>query len=183
MRLFVAVFPPPEIREQALKKICALVPSSSVRWSKPQNVHLTLKFLGNAPEEARSGIENVLEEIRKRHAPFEIELTAPGGFPSARRAKVIWAGVGAGHEELRALAEDVDGSLAIAGFETESRPYTPHLTLGRASDRPVPLPASSAMANMSLRFRIERLDLVLSTLTNRGARYEILSSHQLGPAA
>ena len=176
VRTFVAVFPPPEVRETLVRAARKLPVGGEVRWVRPANVHLTLKFLGDVAEADLSRVAEVLEEIRGRHEPFEVALCGFGAFPSGRRARIFWAGIGEGSERLRALARDVEDSLEPLGFEREARPYTPHLTLGRARGRPASLDAVEASAP-GPHFRVRRIELMKSVLDSGGADYSTLAAY------
>lgn len=171
MRAFVAIFPPPEVREKALGTARRLIPNSRIRWSKPENVHLTLKFLGDVREETLGDLHAILEGVCARHAPFDVGLAGLGAFPSARRARILWTGVDRGSEQLRSLAADLDEALVSLSFEREERSYEPHLTLGRVRGRPVSLKLPGE-ANQDLRFQTRRVELTQSTLTDKGAVYK-----------
>ena len=180
MRAFVAVFPPLEVRKTALSGALEAVRRSGdkVRWTRPENVHLTLKFLGDIREEALNDLCAALEETCGHHAPFDVGLTGLGAFPSERRARILWAGVGGGSERLCSLATDVDAAFAPLGFEREGRRYVPHLTLGRVRGRPASFELSRASVNLS--FRARRAELVESTLTEEGAVYRTVEAFALG---
>ena len=152
-------------------------PADRVRWASPENVHLTLTFLGDVREEVLGDLHAALEEVCAGHAPFDVELAGLGAFPSAQRARVLWTGVGAGFEELRSLAADLDDAFAHLGFGREERPYTPHLTLGRVRGRPVSfdLPPDAGGPE----FRVQHVELVESTLTQGGAVYETVGAFAL----
>jgi 2'-5' RNA ligase len=176
VRAFVAVFPPPEVRETLARAARRLPVSGEVRWVRPANVHLTLKFLGDVAEADLSRVAEVLEAIRERHEPFEVALCGFGAFPSGRRARILWASIGEGSEHLRALARDVELSLEPLGFERETRPYTPHLTLGRARGRPVSLDAAGA-SEPGPHFWVRRMELMKSVLGGAGADYSTLAAY------
>ena len=176
MRAFVAVFPPPEVREVLVREARKLMVSGEVRWVRPANVHLTLKFLGDVAQTDLSRVAEVLETVCGRHEPFEVESSGFGAFPSGRRARILWAGIGEGSERLRALARDVEGSLEPLGFEREARPYTPHLTLGRVRGRPGSLDAAGASAP-GPRFRVRRMELMRSVLGSYGAAYSTIAAY------
>ncbi len=179
MRLFVAVFPPLKLREEALRTARSLLPGDRIRWSRPENVHLTLKFLGDVDEEKLDEVHTTLESLCADHTPFDTRTAGLGAFPSARRARILWAGVrGAGFEELRSLAADLDDAIASLGFEREERPYTPHLTLGRVRGQPGnldPLPEDAENSG----FRVRQVELVESTLTPKGAVYQTVGAFAL----
>ena len=178
MRAFVAVFPPPEVREVLADVARELPVTGEVRWIWPENVHLTLKFLGDIPRDAHDRIAGVLDPLRLRHGPFEATLSGFGGFPSAKRARIVWAGIGEGFEPLRALARDVETSLEPLGFEREDRAYVPHLTLGRARGRPVALEAIETTSPIP-GFRVRSVELVESVLGGGGAAYSTLATYPL----
>ena len=157
-----------------------MVPNGRVRWTRPDNFHLTLKFLGDVvPEERLEEISAALRTACARHAPFDAGLTGFGAFPSARRARILWSGVGRGADAVRALAADVDAALEPLGFVREGRPYAPHATLGRVRGRPASLELPPAVLE-ECGFRVERADLVKSTLTAEGPVYETLEGFALG---
>jgi 2'-5' RNA ligase len=175
VRTFVAVFPPPEVRETLVRAARKLPVSREVRWVRPANVHLTLKFLGDVAEVDLSQVAEVLETIRGRHEPFEVVLSGFGAFPSGRRAKIFWAGIGEGSERLRTLARDVELSLEPLGFEREARPYTPHLTLGRARGRPASLDTAET-SEPGPHFWVRRMELMKSVFDGGGAEYSTLAA-------
>ena len=178
MRAFVAVFPPLEVRREALSWAKRRSSDDRMRWTRPENVHLTLKFLGDVEAEAFSSIRAALGEVCAQHVPFDAALAELGAFPSARRAKTLWIGAGEGSDRLRSLAADVDDALAPLGFEREKRPYVPHLTSGRVRGRPLNFDLASGAGGM--RFRVERVELMESTLAAEGATYRTVGDFALG---
>jgi 2'-5' RNA ligase len=179
VRAFVAVFPPPEIREALLGAARELPVAGPVRWVRPENVHLTLKFLGDvSKEDLLDRVAEALEAVSGRHEPFEAEPSAFGAFPSEGRARILWAGIGGGSDRLRALAEDVEDSIEPLGFEREDRAYTPHLTLGRARARPVVLEAVETPSTAPS-FTVRNMELVQSVLGGAGVTYSTLATYPL----
>lgn len=108
-----------------------------VGWVPPQNLHLTLKFLGWVSADAVPGIEGALRPLAAR-APFHMHLRGVGAFPPRGKPRVIWVGLQQGADDLRALAQDVEGALENIGFSREVRPFHPHLTLGRVKTAAAP---------------------------------------------
>lgn len=156
--------------------------AGEVRWVKPENVHLTLKFLGDATEDELARAAEVLDSICERHEAFEVTTSGFGAFPSARRARILWAGLGGGAGRLTALAHDVQRSLEALGFDPERRPYAPHLTLGRARGRPVVLDANEGTPP-GLGFPVRNVELVESVLGGTGATYSTLAAYALSESA
>jgi len=150
--------------------------SKAFRLISPEKLHITLKFLGNVAEDDLSRVEHALEQLRGRHEPFEVETLGFGAFPSERKARILWAGIESGAGPLRALAADVENLLETVGFEREARPYTPHLTLGRARARPAKLDDATA-APPALRFTVSSMQLVQSVPGKNGVTYQIRATY------
>ena len=136
MRAFVAI----ELSDDAKRALAALIQSlrsrriDGLRLVRPEGIHLTLKFLGNIDASRVPRIAAALATASARHAPFRLTLTAPGFFPNADRARVLWIGVGGELRPLIDLQRDVDQTLAALGFAAEKRPFNPHLTIARMRD-------------------------------------------------
>lgn len=133
MRLFLAVdLPLPllqqvEIGVEKLKK--SIGRGWEFRWLPPQNIHITLKFLGDVEESLLDRLSSCCSAIE--WSPFSMALGGSGYFPSLRRPRVFWQGFSAGMNEMRRLLARVELCAAGIGVPKESRPYTPHLTLAR----------------------------------------------------
>lgn len=130
MRLFVALELTPEVRQA----LCALVErlqraEADLRWVRPEGLHLTLKFIGEAPEGKLPSIKEALRRVRSS-APVALDFRGLGYFPDERRPRVFWVGVQAS-DNLPELAAQVEAALAPLGIPPEKRAYLPHLTLGR----------------------------------------------------
>ena len=172
MRLFVAIFPPPETQAALSRAARALSIPQGFRWTKPENVHLTLKFLGETPEEVVPGIVAALQPVAESGEPFTVVPESLGTFPSARKARVLWASVGPGAELLQKLADEVEHALLPLGFGAEKRPYVPHLTLGRARGRPVPVEGEALAYHPEIPgFTARRLVLAQSVSGGNGVAY------------
>jgi 2'-5' RNA ligase len=176
VRTFVAVFPPPKVRQALFRAARDLPASKAFRLIGPEKLHLTLKFLGNVAEDDLIRVEQALEQLRGRHEPFEVSTSGFGAFPSERKARILWAGVGDGSGPLRAVAQSVDDLIENAGFERERRPYVPHLTLGRARGQGTKLDGAS-ISPPTLRFRVSGVDLVESVPGEGGVTYSVLETY------
>ncbi|MDP8237091.1 MAG: RNA 2',3'-cyclic phosphodiesterase, partial [Candidatus Erginobacter occultus] len=116
-RLFIALDLPGEIAENISRLVRELAGRlEGVRWTPAENIHLTLKFLGQAETERIPQIRNCLDRAADQHLPLEVSLEGLGAFPGGRKPRVIWTGVGEGREKLAGLAEDLDRGLAELGF-------------------------------------------------------------------
>jgi 2'-5' RNA ligase len=107
---------------------------SGVKWTRPENMHLTLLFLGEVAELEVVSICRVVQQRARKHPPFTLEVAGLGAFPNVRRPKILWAGIADGVKELCALHANLEeGLLELGCYRREDREYTPHLTLGRLS--------------------------------------------------
>jgi len=176
MRTFVAIFPPPEVREALFRAAQNLPTSRNFRLVGQEKIHLTLKFLGDVAEDELDKVKQALQPIRERHDPFEVSTSNFGAFPSEKKARILWAGVEEGSERLRTVARHVENLLEPAGFEQENRPYKPHLTLGRARARRTILDTSET-SPPALRFTVSGVDLVKSAPSKTGVTYSILATY------
>lgn len=134
MRLFVAV-ELDDLAREALARLAERLGKSAdpVSWIAPANFHLTMKFLGEAAEGAVPEIEAACGRAATGAAPFDMRLRGVGAYPSARRPRVVWAGIEA-PPVLPALVERVEEEISPLGFPREKRPWSPHVTLGRVRE-------------------------------------------------
>ncbi len=134
MRLFTALDPTPEVHEKLTALLRQLQPAAKLRWTKPENLHLTLKFIGEWPEGRLDELKKALASVAAG-APFDVKFSGLGFFPNARSPRVFWVGIEAS-PELRQLAAAVDRALEPLGIAPEKRAFAPHLTLARIQERP-----------------------------------------------
>jgi RNA 2',3'-cyclic 3'-phosphodiesterase len=146
MRLFTAIDLPADARLRLERLLSALRPEAPIKWSPLDNLHITMKFIGEWPEERLEEIHEALAHVTPR-APFEVSLRGLGWYPNERAPRVLWAGVEGGGK-LAKLAQEIEQCLAGIGVAKEDRPFAPHLTLARIK-HPAPLQA--------LRQKVERL--------------------------
>jgi len=183
MRLFLAVFPPSEAQAAAAQAIDALRRSqagSNVSWVRRENLHYTLRFLGELGQDGARRAAEAAQEAGAAHAPFEARLEGLGAFPDPARARVLWLGMSEGGEALAALALALEAALRARGFGRADKPFAPHLTLGRVRGGDADWRAALARtAAGPASFRVERLWLVQSTLSPQGSHYEKLEGVSL----
>ncbi|MCD6326882.1 RNA 2',3'-cyclic phosphodiesterase [bacterium] len=132
IRAFISIEIPHPIREQIA---LAAEPLKGVKgkmsWCSPNNMHITLKFLGECTRGRLGSISKNLAAIGARHAPFKLTFGGVGVFPGPASPRIIWLGVSDGADHLASLAKDVRASMESIGFKPESRPFRPHITLCR----------------------------------------------------
>jgi RNA 2',3'-cyclic 3'-phosphodiesterase len=133
MRLFLALDIDNAIRDRIVRfveGVCGFAPDA--RWAKPESLHVTLKFIGEQPEDAVQSIQQALSGLHAS-AP-EIHFRGYGFFPTAKSPRVFLIEMEAG-PQLAALAAAIDETVASLGVPKEDRPFSPHLTLARAAGR------------------------------------------------
>jgi len=162
-----------------------------VSWTKVDNLHLTLQFLGYVAEEAVEKIRAGLEAVAAEHAPFELMIAGAGAFPDESRPRVLWVGcqdsapVGARHAApLRELVKSLQTAMQPLGFQPERREFSAHLTLGRVKQPRPDAALTRALDSIKNEtfgaVRVEAIHLFQSELHPEGSIYSKLSSHQLG---
>ena len=179
MRLFVAIEIPSEIRDALavfLKEMRGIAPHA--KWVRADNLHVTLKFLGETEVPKVGEVVNTLSSIRSMQ-PVTLEFRGLGFFPNEKRPRVFWAGMEAS-ANLRILTEDIDRSMHHLGFPLEERPFTPHLTLARFNPPGLPPKLDSAIAGHSQHsfgsLTAREFHLIESKLKSTGAEYTTLQS-------
>jgi RNA 2',3'-cyclic 3'-phosphodiesterase len=189
MRLFVAINFTAKDRQRMDRAARRMREADlPVRWVPPDQLHLTLKFLGEVRPERVGDVAAAVARVAAKTQPFTMTLGGSGAFPTTRRPKVIWLGAAAS-PELRCLKHDLEWELAPLGFDREVRAFHPHITLGRAraDARAGDFRGFEGLVT-GMEFRAEAvvrsLDLMKSALSAKGARYEKLLGARLGqPAA
>jgi 2'-5' RNA ligase len=128
MRAFLAIDVPEEIRKRLATMQDELRPSSSAaKWVSPESIHLTLKFMGEIPEQRRSDVDRAMDGLRWK--PFSVAVRGVGFFPGLASPRVLWAGLES--SMVAGLAKEIDSRLEQEGFEREERDFRAHLTLAR----------------------------------------------------
>jgi RNA 2',3'-cyclic 3'-phosphodiesterase len=133
MRLFIALDIDDDIRQRIqrfVEGVSGFAPEA--RWVRPESMHVTLKFIGEKPAEAVEEIKHILCEVRSES--FEIGFRGFGFFPTAKAARVFWAGIESG-AQLASLAASIDQAMSGLGIAKEEHAYSPHLTLARGGGR------------------------------------------------
>jgi RNA 2',3'-cyclic 3'-phosphodiesterase len=183
MRLFIAISPPEPVLAElasAVKPLQERAPD--LRWSQPAAWHLTLAFLGETTVDVLPDLSRRLERAAARHPACTLAVAGGGAFPSARKARVLWAGLRADRRALAALAASTAAAARRAGAPPpdEGRAYRPHLTLARSQDPADVTALVAALATFAgQQWTAQRISLIRSHLGRGVPRYEHLSDWPL----
>ena len=188
LRLFVAIDLPEYVRESLgrLQTDLRRHDLSSLRWTRPEGVHLTLKFLGETPATSLAAIEGALARAVREIPSFRLALGAPGTFGGRRGPRVLWVDVEGELQPLLRLQAAVELELAAVGIAPEERKFSPHLTLARVPQPPRPglaervARALEAVAAPRGEFEATELALMRSRLQPGGAVYSRVTTFSLG---
>lgn len=177
IRLFVGL-PLPEAVRERLGALCAGL--ADVRWVAPENMHVTLRFIGDIDETTAADVHGALSQIRV--PAFAIDLVGVGTFGAARKPHTLWAGV----EKTPALAhlhDKIESAVVRGGLPPEPRRFSPHVTLARLKGAPGPRLAEFMARNGALRMpdlQCDRFVLFSSHLGRNGASYAAEAAYPLG---
>jgi RNA 2',3'-cyclic 3'-phosphodiesterase len=175
MRLFVAVDLPATVKDELDHAVDDLRPSlPRARLVPRDNLHLTVSFLGEVGDERVQGIVAALRDGVEETAPFTARLAGSGAFPSARRARVLWAGLEAAEDRLTPVANACIRALEPLGFPSESRPWTAHVTVARLRE-PGDVSRVLPLTLEPVAFPIEAVTLFRSRLGRPAPRYEAIA--------
>jgi 2'-5' RNA ligase len=184
VRLFVAINPPPPLRESvhaALAPLRAAAPA--IHWTPAEKLHATVRFLGEQPEAMVGPFIDMLKTAAAGFSPIPMTLGTLGAFPAWRRARVVWVGA-TGEPKLELLHHDIEVGFVGLGLEVEGRPFRPHVTVARLhGEGGGTVAAAIREAARGVRIReammVESLDLMASEPTETGVRYVRLASAPL----
>jgi len=132
MRTFIAIELPDNIKKEIEQLQAPFKKTGAfVSWVKPANIHVTLKFLGEVPEDKINEVFSATEKALEGAKKFTMSLKGTGVFPNLKRPRVIWIGTGSGEEELSHLAKRIEEEMEKIGFSREKRKFSAHFTIGR----------------------------------------------------
>ena len=185
MRSFIAIELPETIKkalagfQQELGKCGA-----DVRWVRPDNIHLTLKFLGDIEEDKADIIAEKIKGTCKGQSGFKLGISGTGVFPNKRAPRVLWAGIEL-NGGIKSLQEGIEEAMASLGFEREKRRFSPHLTLGRfrsSRGKQAVLDKMDAYTeNIFGLMNVKSVLLMRSELEPKGAKYTKIAEAILNP--
>jgi 2'-5' RNA ligase len=183
-RLFVAIELPAGTRkrlQQHINRLQESVPDARASWSREENLHLTLKFLGETPVARVEALSQATKRVASEGLPFELIVGGCGAFPPRGQPRVLWVGIADVSGQLGKLQQTLEDECAQAGFAREQRPFHPHLTIARLRK-----PHGSrqlAALHEEIGFEAETvgasaLAVVRSELRSEGSRHSVISRHE-----
>ena len=190
MRLFVGVGVDERVRREAERVATELRRRLGTRlrvnWVAPENLHLTVRFIGHVPDDRVEPLVAALSQPFDA-AACDVELSGCGSFPPRGGPRVIWIGLGSGLSQLAALHHECTRRLLPLGYAAETRAFSAHLTLARVKDAPAAGARAAAEALAACRFAplvqsVDRLTIFESRVSSKGARYAALRELPLAPA-
>ena len=181
-RAFISVDVGPRLDWHSLSKELREV-DRSVRPVRPEQLHLTLRFLGDTEEGLVDGIREVMEDAVEGVEPFWLSFEGVGAFPNARRARVVWIGL-RGAEPLVDIARTLEGGVVDLGFRPEKRGFRPHATVARVKRLQRHERLGSLLDRWSDaefgKMEVRSIELKRSQLTPQGAIYTTVLTVPLG---
>lgn len=184
IRSFIAIELPKEVKKELaqLSNELGKARYSSIRWVDSENIHLTLKFLGNVRVNQVPQITEAMKEGVYSIPPFYLEISGVGAFPNTKQPRVIWVGISGEIDKLSQLQRSINSMLTPLGFVEEKRPFAPHLTIARVKDNASSVDRKAlGQLLMSTKFEskwhiaVNSIHLMKSQLTPDGAIYSRLS--------
>jgi len=188
IRAFVAINLPVEVRAnltELQRELKSVLPGNGLRWTKPEQVHLTLKFLGDIAADSLEDLKVAVQRACEGITPFSLRAESLGAFPDSQRPRVIWTDVNGDADILRRLQEQIEHETG-KWRETEQRIFQPHLTLARVGSLK---PRETAVLHEKIRvhtatqfgsWHVTQIDLMQSKLSSAGAEYSQLAGFPLG---
>ena len=187
MRVFIAI----DIDKTTRKALSSLqqqlqqqsdIKKSDARWVNVENIHLTLKFLGEVKDKQITEICAITEKVTKNHKSFELDIKSVGFF-GGKSAKVLWVDTGDGQENLLQLQQELERELAIIGWPAETRKFSGHLTLCRIKNAN----AGCKLAKISENFKdlkagtisVDSVSVYQSQLMQTGPIYTVIGKYIL----
>jgi len=183
MRSFIAINLEDSLRNEIDRATSGLRSGNwDVKWVSPANLHITLKFLGEIPEDTITELKETLLSVASHHESFALKLKGVGIFPDKRRPRVIWIDL-LESDRLIKLQEQVDNNLLTVGFKREDRPFSAHLTIGRirsSGGKESLLEAVETLKDKDFgNIEVNKVSLMKSDLKPGGAQYSTMAEFHL----
>ena len=184
-RVFCAIELPSLVREKIsehITRLRAAVPDSAASWVRPDNIHLTLKFVGESPSSQVKDLTQAAANTVAGFSPFEIMIGDTGSFPTHGTPRVLWIGVADHSSQLMQLQAKLDEECLRLGFVREERAFSPHLTIARLRKPQGARALATAHKEIgfdSNQMSVKELTVIRSELSSKGSNYTTISRHTL----
>jgi 2'-5' RNA ligase len=185
-RVFIAIELPASVRKKLkdhLEHLRESVPDARASWSREENLHLTLKFLGDTPVSRIETLSQVAKRAASNVIPFELIVSGVGAFPPRGQPRVLWIGIEDLSGQLGKLQQALEDECNKEGFARETRPFHPHLTIARLRRPQGSRQLAALHEEMGFEaetVRASALVVVRSELRSEGSRHTVISRHELG---
>ena len=182
IRAFIAIPLDPKIQHSIERMQDHLKKSNNdIKWVKPENIHITLKFLGDIDTKQINSIKQILSNCTHNTRPFKVELSQLGAFPNIDRPRTLWVGLKDSKQRLNQISMSLEKTLGKIGFQTDQKPFSSHITIGRIRSSKNIDALSKSMSSYQISENctqtISKIILFQSTLCSEGPIYQSL--HQI----
>lgn len=182
IRAFIAVQLANEVRDalgEVTRSLSGRAPHGVVRWVRPEQMHLTLRFLGDTDTGKLPAIQAAMDAVAAANAPFGMRLGEIGCFPNRNRPRVIWVGLSGEEARLLSLVAALEKELVPLGWEPEGKPFRAHLTVGRVKDERGAQGVTWTADVPPLDVPVAAIHLIESQLRPNGPLYTVRHSSRL----
>ncbi len=183
LRTFLSIPVPNEITYLQNKlKLTIVEKKAKISWVKDGNIHLTLKFIGDTPEDEVKKINSTIGHIIENTSTMNFMINGSGCFPKKERPRILWLGIDGDLSPLQGLVYKINDALDPLGYPKEEKEYIPHLTLARIKYPQKVTPDISGFLNYNydpIKFNVNKIHLMSSELFHKGSVYTILGTHFL----
>jgi 2'-5' RNA ligase len=185
-RVFCAVDLPdnvPALLMDHIKRLRAMVPNAEASWSREENIHLTIKFLGQISVSRVGDLSSAAARTAAGCSPFSISVEETGVFPNYGKPRVLWIGVKDESGKLAELHTRFEKECAREGLPVEARSFSPHLTIARLRKPQFARALGTAHEGMTFKrvpVRVEQFSVIRSGPGSSGSKYTVISTHPLG---
>lgn len=183
IRTFIAIEPDNDARKRIISFTQSIKRGirGDINWTREENLHFTLKFLGEIPSEKVEEIKGILNRVSIRHDIFRVRMGNVGFFPDSKRPRILWIGVKMGSEILIKLAKRIEEELEVLGFERERREFKAHLTIARIKSHNIKIDSHilKGLDEDICEFEVDKIILYRSDLLPTGARYSKIQEFYL----
>jgi 2'-5' RNA ligase len=188
IRAFISIEPPDDLRAQIVavqKELHLSVKSDLIKWAKPEQLHLTLRFIGAVPEPDAKKILKCIKSACVMHQPFHLHVGGLGCFPNVLKPAVLWVGVQGDTTSLKQLVHQINHEISSVAEAADLQAFFPHVTIARIKEAPLPKlkKLGEALAKQPIHLHgcwdVSRVRLMKSVIKKTGATHELLGEVKL----